>query len=152
MNGLLVTTLKAIELNDFESAPQAIQLIQGALSLNSSSIHDQVDFLNSFTSTVDIYNTTIKDAIENKPIMEIIDSDIVLNDFRVKNINLLESDNMILITSSTLVVSNLVYSESASTLFYILSSNADLDGVTFENITTSQELIQIHNCKLILMF
>jgi len=84
LNDMLKSSLKIMSLDDFESAPQSIQLILGALSINSSTVRDQIDFLNSFTSTVDIYNTTLWDIIEDKPIMEVIDSDIVLTDFNIK--------------------------------------------------------------------
>jgi len=141
----MIEYLSKTNFTDFEESQPAIQIIFGSLLISdSSTISDQLVFLNSFSSQVIISDSLIKDISWSGTSIEVSSSTLTLNNVDIFNITNTNEEEFIFITfDSILNGMNVNFENSTSILFNILSSQATLEGLKYSNIEYTKELMKV---------
>ena len=141
------SVLSSIDFTKFEESQPAIQVLFGAFKVsNSSNIHNQDVFLNSFASDIEMSDSGISDITVNEPSVELVSSTFSLTNMNFENIFNPNDNEFIFITfDSEFHGSNITYSDSSSILFNVLSSKAFIDGISFNNINSSQRFLKMRD-------
>ena len=118
------------------------QLITSSILFESETvIHSQSSILNAFVSEVTFKNSTIRDITFSEIPVQIIVSQLTLEDMTITRLNNLQSvDFMLILLDSTLTISNLDYSLSNSILFNARTSSVQIDGISFVNVRDMTQL------------
>ena len=128
--------IKEIDLDSFEVSEPAIQVLFGALSIqNSSNIHNQPLFINSFTSELSISDSEIHNVSIEKALIEATGSSLRLENINISNIENTNNVDFIQVAfDGELIAKNIIFKNSDSSLFSLVNSQAEISDVNFNNI------------------
>ncbi|CAI2362983.1 unnamed protein product [Moneuplotes crassus] len=124
----------------------AIQVLYGTLEIRESTqIYNQQKFINAFTSTVRIIDSSISQIVLERSNIDIIFSELILSNVTMSNIiNPLETEFILVTSESKLHVTNTTFKSSHSSLFSIQSSGVELiSDLKFVNVSNVNSLIKV---------
>jgi len=124
-----------------------IQLISASIKIqNSSHIHSQGALIDAFISTVTFDNSTVSDLTLRNSNMKIVGSTLELTNMTIANIsNPDKVDFIVTSLGSSLLFTNVLYTDSNSVLFNLVSSKIEARNLTFKHINEANHLFKTFN-------
>ena len=133
----------------FETEAKPIfQLISASLSIqNNTVIYDQSSIINAFVSTVTLQNTTFTNITLSEISIKAVVSTITFENITITHLsNPVQTDFILAMLDSTVIINNMNYSSSDSTLFKARTSSVEIMNIEFNQILNATELVAISNC------
>ena len=122
-----------------------IQLVYASLSIsNNTEIYNQTSLINAFLSSVSISDSHIHDIELTGIGMQIVSSELRLSNMSISRIvNNINTDFILAISGSNVIMSETVYSDSQSILLKTRASQVDINGLKVFNITEAVKLLHL---------
>jgi hypothetical protein len=129
--------------------PESIQVILASLSIkNQTTVAGQDHFFSSIYSTVDINGLIMKNVMLTKNAFEIIQTTLTLVDIEALNITSNHNVNLFELSSGTMSVNGLTYSNSTVRLLLSTFSQIEFGNLHITKISGVEHLVSLRECSV----
>ena len=138
-----------LNLLDTVSLQYGMQCISGSLTItNDTYITNQPYLVNSYLSTVSLYNSTIYEITSDSNILMAVETNIELNGLMINGLYTNGLGKFVQASfGSEAIISNTEYESSTMQFVEVLSSQIQLSNISVSNITSNQYIFDFIDCK-----